>query len=221
MNRPRLLLLEDDPVSLAFLRDALAPLPVDLDVALTCVQAEAIVAADHALWLFDAHLPDGDAGALLARLRARGLDTAALALTAATELATQARLLDAGFARVLDKPIAGVVLRRAVLDALPESDGPWDDLRALPALGGRAEALMALRELFLRDLPAQISGVRDAAARGDPAAARAELHRLKAGCGFVGATGLMAAVSALHARPQCSDALESFLHHGAELLGEA
>jgi CheY-like chemotaxis protein len=221
MNRTRLLLLEDDPVSLAFLRDALAPLPIGLDIACTCAQAEAGAATGHALWLFDAHLPDGEAVALLPRLRARGLAAPALALTAAVEAAAHARLLEAGFARVLVKPIAAVALRHAVLEALPAADGPWDDLRALPALGGRAEALVALRQMFLRDLPDQLAGVRAAAARGDAPAARAELHRLQAACGFVGATGLHAAVAELHARPLCPLTLADFLEHGERLLGSS
>jgi CheY-like chemotaxis protein len=219
MNRNRLLLLEDDPTSLAFLRDALAPLHADVDVAVTCAQAEAAAAAGHALWLFDANLPDGGAIDLLARLRARGLGTIALALTADAERATHARLLAAGFARVLDKPLTGASLRRAVLDALP-FDGPWDDARALSALGGRRESMVALRAMFLRDLPAQLASVRAAAARGDAVAARAELHRLQAGCGFVGAAGLLQAVATLQARPACADALAAFLENGARLLGD-
>lgn len=217
MNRTRLLLLEDDPVSLAFLRDALAPLPVDIDVASTCAQAEATVGG-HALWLFDAHLPDGEAEAVVPRLRSRGLATPALALTAAADEAAHARLLAAGFARVLVKPIAGAELRRAVLEVLPPGEGPWDDLRALPAVGGRVEALVALRALFLHDLPGQLAGVRAAAGRGDAQGARAELHRLQAACGFVGAAGLRAAVAALHAQPLCARSLAEFLDHGERLL---
>ena len=218
MNRTRLLMLEDDPVSLAFLRDALAPLPVDIDIASTCAHAEATVASAHALWLFDAHLPDGEAAALLPRLRSLGHAAPALALTAAVERAAHAHLLEAGFSRVLVKPIAGAALRRAVLDALPAADGPWDDLRALPALGGREEALQALRELFLRDLPGQLDSVRAATGCGDAQGARAELHRLQAACGFVGATGLLAAAVALQARPLCAPTLAEFLEHGARLL---
>lgn len=220
MNRNRLLLLEDDPISLAFLRDSLAPLPVDVDIANTCAQAEAAAETGHALWLFDANLPDGGSVDLLARLRARSLATPALALTAEAEPAAHARMLAAGFARVLAKPFTGLSLRRAVLDALPAPDGPWDDARAMSALGGRAESMLALRAMFLRDLPAQLAGVRAASTRGDVGAARAELHRLQAGCGFVGAAGLLQAVATLQAQPLCADALATVLVQGARLLGD-
>ena len=220
MNRNRLLLLEDDAVSLAFLREALAPLHADVDVALTCAQAGAAALAGHDLWLFDAHLPDGASADLLATLRGRGLATPAIALTADTDVPAHAGLRAAGFARVLAKPLDGATLRRAVLDALPACDGPWDDARALSTLGGRVEALVALRGLFLRDLPAQIEDVRAAATRGDADAARAGLHRLQAGCGFVGAAGLLRAVAALQSQPLSAPALQAFVDHGERLLRE-
>jgi hypothetical protein len=89
------------------------------------------------------------------------------------------------------------------------------------ALGGRVESLLALRGLFLRDLPAQLADVRDAAGRGDAGAARAGLHRLQAGCGFVGAAGLQRAVVALQLQPLSTPALQAFLDHGERLLRDA
>ena len=222
MNPTRLLLLEDEPVSLAFLRDALRPMASAVDVAITCAQAEALAGPHHAVWLFDATLPDGRARELLPRLHARGLDVPAIALTADPDAATAAMLRRCGFARVLVKPLDGAELRRVVRSLLPDAGaGLWDDAKALPALAGRDDALAALRGLFLRDLPRQMHAVREAVASGDFAAARDELHRLKAGCGFVGATALAAAVAALHADPDHAPALEAFLHHGQRQLTEA
>ena len=221
MNLTRLLLLEDEPVSLAFLQAALAPVACVVDAAITCRQAEALAQADDAAWIFDANLPDGSALELLPRLRARGLGAPALALTADPDTAPALRA--AGFARVMCKPLSGGELRSVVAGMAHACHGGvlWDDTRALPALAGRDDALAALRGLFLRDLPVQITVVRDALARGDTAAARAELHRLKAGCGFVGATALAAAVAALHATPDHAPALEDFLRHGRRHLTEA
>jgi DNA-binding response OmpR family regulator len=224
MNPTHLLLLEDEPVSLAFLREALATQGRPVDAALTCRQAEALASPRHGLWILDANLPDGHAIALLQRLRERGLHAPALALTADADQRTHAALRDAGFARVLCKPIGGEALRAAVAATWREAwtgDGLWDDAAALPALAGRDEALAALRGLFLRDLPVQLEAVRAALARGDHAAAREELHRLKAGCGFVGAPKLLEAVAELHARPDDPPALEAFLQHGRRHLVEA
>jgi DNA-binding response OmpR family regulator len=221
MNLTRLLLLEDEPVSRAFLEAALAPVARRIDIAVTCSQALATAAADDDAWVFDANLPDGSASGLLARLRERGWRVPALALTADPDAV--AGLRGAGFARVMCKPLAGVELRNVVagMVAAGHAGSLWDDARALPALAGREDSLAALRDLFLRELPAQIAHVRDCLGRGDVAAARAELHRLKAGCGFVGASALAAAVAALHAAPDHASALEDFLHHGRRHLADA
>ena len=47
---------------------------------------------------------------------------------------------------------------------------------------------------------------------------RAELHRLQAGCGFVGAARLAGAVAALRARPASPDALAELAEAAATLL---
>src|SRR5688500_4265516 len=114
MNPTHLLLLEDEPVSLAFLREALESQSRPVDTALTCRQAEALASPRHGLWILDANLPDGHATALLQRLRGRGLQAPAFALTADADPRTHAALRSAGFARVLCKPISGEALRLAV-----------------------------------------------------------------------------------------------------------
>ena len=221
MNATRLLLLEDDATSQAFLRDALRPLGADVDIASTCAQAEALACADQRLWLFDAHLPDGLGVELLRELRARGLKVPALALTAEAD-ALRVPLLAAGFVDVLAKPITGSALRMAIATAMVQAtddhDVAWDDARALQALGGSGDAVRSLRALFLHELPGQLDRVRAAVARADADAARAELHRLKAGCGFVGARRLLQAVETLHAEPTHGAALARLLEVGAQQL---
>lgn len=209
---PRLLLLEDDPVSARFLRDALSALPAEVEHVSTLVAADERAGAGFDLWLFDARLPDGHAAGLLERLRARGLDTPALALTADAEAGTLERLLVCGFAKALAKPITGDALRtqvRALLAGPAAKTQAWDDDAALAALGS-AEAVQALRALFRQELPEQSRRVRAACDLGDLATAGDELHRLKSGCGFVGAAALLEAVCALAADPTDRDALARF-----------
>ena len=52
--------------------------------------------------------------------------------------------------------------------------------------------------------------MQEACRQGDAESARAHLHRLKAGCGFVGALPLLAAVRALHEEPGNAAALARF-----------
>ena len=81
---PRVLLVEDDPVSRAFLGAAIQALPAAVDAADSMAAALALAAAGrYDLWLFDASLPDGSGSELLAKLRVRDASTPALAHTAA------------------------------------------------------------------------------------------------------------------------------------------
>lgn len=214
---PRLLLLEDDPVSAAALAAGLAALPATVDHAATLAEAEGLArAGGHALWLFDLQLPDGRGEALLAGLRAAGLATPALALSADDGAVAP------GFLRVLSKPIELVALRRAVLGVLPPGAlPPWDEAAGLAAVAGQPAALAQLRALFLAELPAQQQEVAAHCAAGAHEPARAVLHRLKASCGFVGALPLLAAVRALHAAPGDAGALAAFEDCCARLLGDA
>lgn len=207
---PRLLLLEDDPVSAAFLRQALAALPAEVAHAGTLAAARRLADADQSLWLFDARLPDGHGGELLQELRGRGLSVPALALTAEDQPDALDRLRRSGFVRVLAKPVSAGALQAAVREWLPAPGPCWDDAMALSALGGSRQAVDALRDLFLAELPDQARDISQALAQGDQPRAQAQLHRLKASCGFVGATALLRSVQALSRRPADEDAHADF-----------
>lgn len=224
--RPRLLLVEDDPVSAAFLREAASSLPADVDVAGSVAEALACASAQHHdLYLFDANLPDGRGEILLRQLRELGLATPALAHTAAREEALRERLLAAGFAGVLRKPLGVAELHDALryhLNVPPPGCGKlpsWDDDAALLALGGQQAHVDALRGLFLKELPGQRQRIEAASLQGDEAAIRAELHRLVASCGFVGASRLAATVRELQAAPLDAAALQRFCFAMDDLIG--
>ena len=213
--KPRLLLVEDDPVSRSFLCAAAAALPADVD-AVDSIAAAMAHAADrkHDVWLFDANLPDGNGIELLHRLRASDPLTPALAHTASRDRSELDALIAAGFSEVLSKPLTALAWQSAIRRALgemPEAPQPgsrqcgklpvWNDDAALAVLNGNRAHVLALRHLFLTDLPAQRDAVFVALKKQDHAAARDVLHRLKASCGFAGASRLQAAVDALNAAP--------------------
>ena len=87
----------------------------------------------------------------------------------------------------------------------------WNTRAALAAVGGNAGNADALRGLFLGELPQARDGIVLAARRGDTPAMRSLLHKLRAGCGFVGADRLCAAAALLHAAPASEPALHRFL----------
>ena len=116
---PRILLVEDDPVSRQFLSAAVQALPATVDAADSMAAAIALTVAGHYdLWLIDAHLPDGSGEQLLARLRSRDRATPALAHTAGADTESKQALLDAGFRQVLEKPMPSAAVRLALQNAL-------------------------------------------------------------------------------------------------------
>lgn len=237
--RARILLVEDDIITSSFLKAALEGLPADVEVAGTLSAAQACAdKGRHDLWLIDANLPDGHGIELLRALRARHPGTPpAVAHTADSDGALHVQLRQAGFVDTLIKPISRAalleVVRRAlssrrisalrpagvgVATELPAEADDWDEISALAALNGQHKHLIALRELFLAELP----GVRDAVDQAvechDEPALRNQLHRLQASCGFVGAARLARAVRQLHQMPASNQAHAGFQDAVASLL---
>lgn len=209
----RILLVEDDATNRAFLSAALAGLPARVVDAPGAAEALALVARGAAfdLWFIDARLPDADGGALLAALRLFAPATPALAHTAAHDPGCAAGLRAAGFDGVLRKPVAIARLRATVRDALAAGAGSAvaESPAAWPAAWPGAR-LSTLRGMFHAELPAQRRSIEQALAAGDIAAATDVLHRLRASCGFVGASALGASVRALQADPASLAALRRF-----------
>ena len=223
---PSILLVEDDRISAAFLSAALATLPARVHVAEDCAQALAASGPFDA-WLIDANLPDGSGTWLLQHLRETDAAASALAHTADATMATRDALLQAGFAEVLIKPLSAQALVDALRAALrggsdePHDAADWDDRAALTALAGNPEHVASVRQLFLSELPTTRSACLAAFDRSDPAALRAQLHRLQASCAFAGATALAAIASRWHAAPADRDLREAFAAACARLLAPA
>lgn len=218
---PRLLLVEDDLVSRSFMSEALSALPAQVDTARDIAQAlNCAQEHRHALWLIDAHLPDGDGSDCLVALR-RLRNTPALAVTAGASRQELDGLCASGFLEVLLKPVSIALLQATVRRLLgghvvlvPEPAGGklpvWDEARALAAIGGSLSALQALRMLFLDELPVLRQEVVASQRSGDDTAMQAVLHKLKASCGFVGAARLARAVDMLALDPMDANALLRF-----------
>lgn len=223
---PRVLLVEDDPTSRAFLTAAVEAIPAQVDGADSLATAIALGASqDYQLWLFDAHLPDGSGIDLLERLRRRHPRTPALAHTATGESEVRDRLIASGFSEVLVKPLPAAAVRCAIrrLLGLPELDPPslpaaadpnltslWDDDGAARALNGNRAHIATLRGLFVQELPNARRSILAAARLGNLEAMRGELHKLRASCGFVGASRLAQAAQLLQAQPDSATLVSQF-----------
>lgn len=228
-DTPRILLVEDDPVARAFLTAAVEAIGVRVDGAGSV--AEALVCAGqygHDAWLVDANLPDGHGEALLAMLKREHPRTPAIAHTASNVRDDLDALLRAGFDEVLVKPLPARAVAEAVRRALklpgPTEPGMprgatsagklpvWDDDNAARAMGGNMDHVAALRDLFLVELPGARQRILQAGREAQAAVVLDELHRLRASCGFVGASRLAAAVVELRADATATEALAHFDH---------
>ena len=210
MSPPRVLVADDNPLSLRFLAEALATCGTD------CVEAgNGAEAARHAqehafdLLLLDARMPKLDGAAALAQIRSNpgpSRHAIALASTADPLPATHAALIDAGFAAVLVKPLGIDAVRVALATHLGSAICCGEDLRmlddeqALRVAGGDAGIVDALRRLFTQELDALPTELAVMGARADHAAVRERLHRLDASAGFCGTPGLVTAAVGLRAR---------------------
>jgi len=223
MPRPRILVADDNPVSLRFFADALDALGFDCTLAPDGARAFAEADANRFdMLLLDLDMPVFGGIEVLARVRAGdgpSNHASALATSAETDAERIAALRVAGFADVLPKPIGIDALRAMLARHLPPDSRATpallDDAQALGAAGGDRSIVAALRDLFvaeLETLPAEIDAL---AARSDVVGLRDRLHRLDASAGFCGAPALQAANAQLRATleegrwPQ--DAIEAFL----------
>lgn len=195
----RVLLAEDDPVSRAFLTEALRGCGAEV---VACVDGTAALGLARSgrwdLLLLDQHLPGLSGAAVLAALGANAAPGGppALAITAARDAACQ-DLLTAGFIEVLPKPISLADLRRALVRHGCPTCPALDDAAAFRACGS-ADIVARLRRLLAdEELPAILAGVDGCG--GDPERLRPLLHRLHAACGFCGTSALAAAGDTLHA----------------------
>lgn len=221
-NPPRLLLVEDDMTSQGFFQFVLESLPAKVDIAESCASALRLAQnGNYDLWLIDVNLPDGNGASLLRSLHEQHPRTVALAHTADTSLELQHTLQHAGFQETLVKPISRDALlkcvRRALAKAPAKADGviadaapDWDESAAMSALNGQQAHVRALRELFLSELPGTRDAVSHALEEHDDKTLHAQLHKLQASCGFVGASRLAYAVRQLNHDPASMQARQQF-----------
>ncbi len=226
-----LLLVEDDAVSRSFLEEALRQFPARVDAAEDIAQSLRFARRSlHSLCLVDVHLPDGDGVACLRALR-EVTHAPALAITAGASRNELDALCAAGFSEVLMKPVSVAILHGTVRRLLhgtasivAQGGGKtavWDEAHALAAVGGKLDSLLALRQMFLAELPLQCSQLAQGHASQDGAVIAALLHKLKASCRFVGATRLAGCVDALALAPLDSAALLAFQHAAQDAIHAA
>ena len=198
---PCVLVVDDDVITLRFFEAAFREMRVD------CVGVEdgasaliAIRNRNFDLLLIDRYLPDMNGPVLLDALRDARIGAPALATSAEVDAKVRSETIAAGFDGMIAKPIGVRELRDVVSTyiSLAHTDATLllDDSAALGSLGGSVNSLAALRALLaneLDDLQQTYSGKNSV----DEDELGAKLHRLRASCGFCGATALAEAAKNL------------------------
>ena len=164
MRSMRLLIVEDDPHIADLLLEGLGEDGYACDVATTASQGASLARLfPYALILLDVMLPEGpDAGYILSRdLRAGGVQTPILYLTARSNIEERVTGLDAGGDDYLGKPFALRELRARVRALLRRSSGLARNLLQLP-LGWQMD--LAGRSVWRAGMPAMQSSQAEAVA---------------------------------------------------------
>lgn len=240
--KPRLLVVEDDLITVNFIRVVLESIPAIVDT--TAYKKEALdLARTHHYdgWLFDVHLADGKGIELLQELRQEGRKTPALAHTAESSTAVLNDLINQGFDLSISKPLTSDQLLRAankliakskiILPLKPSQNDNdisklaqiplWNNESALRAMNGASQHVKALRELFLRELHSMRLSIEDNYRNNDVEGMRKVLHQLTASCGFVGADRLAHIIRQLHINPNSAQYFNSFVEVSRETLEQA
>ena len=206
---PRILLAEDDPVSLEFLAAALRELGCEVEAVADGDEASiAALEQRFDLLVLDHRMPglDGDRVLEITRANPSGPNRGvpAIATTADPDPQLHQRLRKTGFHAVLLKPSNKSRLREALREcglAVDANESTLLDDQAGLAASGSEEILIALRSLFATELNA-LAREFDALLQ-DRTSLGERLHRLRAACGFCGAVPLQTAAAEL------SDALHN------------
>jgi len=219
----RILVADDDAISLHFLRSALEQLGCATVGASSLTEALAAAAENSFdLLLLDRNMPGGGGMDLLAALRERGVVAPAVATSAEITDSTRARLHAAGFAACIEKPVTLARLGEILRPWLRDVDiSPLDDAAGLAAIGGDQQALRALRTMLASELVMLRDDVEQNTIAPDVLLDR--LHRLRASCGFCGAPKLAGAAAAFEQAlranaPDTSDQRGNFIVLATETI---
>jgi CheY-like chemotaxis protein len=208
-SRPlRLLLAEDNPVNQKLAVRLLEKKGHTVVVAGDGAEAVRAVAADESfdLVLMDVQMPEMDGFEATAAIRAReqtsGRHIPILAMTAYAMKGDRERCLAAGMDGYVSKPIQPRELWHAIENLVPGNGAPTesecaagessaeailDTQEALERVGGDAELLRELADVFLDDCPRMWQNIEDALAKGDARQLARAAHTLKGSISTFGA----------------------------------
>lgn len=203
----RLLVVEDNDINRELLQQIMQQQGHLVTVASGGAEAvETCRQQEFDLVLMDISMPEVDGIEAIRRIRLAGLAEGVdiVALTAHTAPEDHARILKAGFAEVVTKPITGRALA-ALIDrrtkALTTAQGPGeasDIHQFFEALG--TERARGFLQAFVTEVDGFVADLKSASSLSD--AQRKEAHRLAGSAAVLGLTGLRPALIEIEAQPE-------------------
>ena len=150
MNRPLVLIIDDEPDIRELLEITLARMDIESRSAATVAQAlQQLAAATYRLILVDMRLPDGSGIDIVRHVAAEYPDTPIAVITAHGNMETAVEALKAGAFDFVSKPVDLPVLRRLVQKAVQlDSPPPPADTGSEGELLGKSPAMQETRRLI-------------------------------------------------------------------------
>jgi PAS domain S-box-containing protein len=187
----RVLLVEDNPVNRQFALAVLKSVGAVVTVAVDGSEAVRMAAEGaHDLILMDCQMPVMDGYEATRRIRAAGITTPVIALTANAMEGDRDRCAAAGMDDYLAKPIRPDTLRAAVAakarrpgETTLDAEVGVDAAEITARIGGDEELLADISRLFVTHSPEMLQALRTAAAAGDLLATASAAHALKGSIG--------------------------------------
>jgi CheY-like chemotaxis protein/HPt (histidine-containing phosphotransfer) domain-containing protein len=188
----RVLLVEDNPVNRQFALAVLKSVGAVVAVAKDGGEGVRMACAEpYDLILMDCQMPVLDGYEATRRIRAAGVTTLVIALTANAMEGDRARCTAAGMDDYLAKPIRPDTLRAAVASVArrkPEAEPVGGDVgvdadEIAARIGGDQELLVDISRLFVTHAPEMLQALHAAAGARDAAALSSAAHALKGSIG--------------------------------------
>lgn len=195
----RVLLVEDDELSLEFAHQLLVDAGLTVVRAMTAQSAVELAQAQRFdLILMDLQLPDFDgceATRRIRRLQPNGTQVSIVALTANLRASDQARCRQAGMDGCEAKPLTRKALDRLVAQHLRSNPGAGQKTTEQHGLGRLSAE--RLQQLFRDSAARLVAEIKSARANADRSAVLRAAHRLKSVCAHAAMTSLMHASAQL------------------------
>jgi CheY-like chemotaxis protein/HPt (histidine-containing phosphotransfer) domain-containing protein len=187
------LIIEDDEISQSFMVEAIGLLSVRCITSSSFSEARELCEnAYFDLIISDVNTADGS---LFEHASCLPKHCKKLAVSAEITASITERLLQLGMHEVMAKPMSVLALH-AALNRLLELDSSasaplWDKQKALLAVAQNESILITLKDMFRVELPLMTAHIQQAFDTHQPEQIHETLHKLKASCGFLGASRLL------------------------------